>query len=206
MRLPGGAGRTADARRRRPRHRLGRGIKNLMYTEGFDDYSTARVRLADGVATLKFATAEVGQGFVTLAAADRPHGARRRRRGARPHRHPDRLGRLDVGVAPDVDERRRGRRARAALVRERLFEHVAAQHGLDPLRLADRRHRRRRHDGRVADAGGRGDRRGRVRRDASSTTTRPPRISTSTARATATPRSRSSPTVRWSTSTPSSVW
>ena len=67
MRLPGGAGRTADA------HNIVRGIgygvsmKNLMYSEGFDDYSTARCRLADGVVHLKFATSEVGQGFVTLA-------------------------------------------------------------------------------------------------------------------------------------------
>jgi xanthine dehydrogenase D subunit len=67
MRLPGGAGRTAD------RDHVVRGIgygvsmKNLMYSEGFDDFSTARCRLADGVATLKFATAEVGQGFVMLA-------------------------------------------------------------------------------------------------------------------------------------------
>ena len=67
MRLPGGAGRTADA------HHIRRGIgfavamKNLMYSEGFDDYSTARCRLANGVVTLKFATSEVGQGFVTIA-------------------------------------------------------------------------------------------------------------------------------------------
>ncbi len=67
MRLPGGAGLTADV------GDVVRGIgyavsmKNLMYSEGFDDYSTARCRLADGVATLKFATAEVGQGFVVLA-------------------------------------------------------------------------------------------------------------------------------------------
>jgi CO/xanthine dehydrogenase Mo-binding subunit len=65
--LPGGSGRTADA------HHVVRGvgfgvsIKNIMYSEGFDDFSTARCRLADGVVTLKFATAEVGQGFVTLA-------------------------------------------------------------------------------------------------------------------------------------------
>src|SRR5690606_40030398 len=36
-------------------------------SEGFDDFSTARCRLADGVAHLKFETAEVGQGFVTIA-------------------------------------------------------------------------------------------------------------------------------------------
>ena len=42
-------------------------IKNLMYSDGFDDFATARCVLADGVATLKFATVEVGQGFVTIA-------------------------------------------------------------------------------------------------------------------------------------------
>jgi len=68
MRLPGGAGRTAD--REHVVRGIGYGVsmKNLMYSEGFDDYSTARCRLSGGVATLKFATSEVGQGFVTLAA------------------------------------------------------------------------------------------------------------------------------------------
>ena len=67
MRLPGGAGRTADTAHIRRGIGFAVSIKNLMYSEGFDDYSTARCRLADGVATLKFATAEVGQGFVTIA-------------------------------------------------------------------------------------------------------------------------------------------
>jgi CO/xanthine dehydrogenase Mo-binding subunit len=43
------------------------GMKNLMYGGGFDDYSTARCRLEDGVATITCAAVEVGQGFVTLA-------------------------------------------------------------------------------------------------------------------------------------------
>jgi len=67
MRLPGGAGRTADTAHIRRGIGFAVSIKNLMYSEGFDDYSTARCRLADGVATLKFATAEVGQGFITIA-------------------------------------------------------------------------------------------------------------------------------------------
>jgi CO/xanthine dehydrogenase Mo-binding subunit len=67
MRLPGGAGLTADASHVRRGIGWAVSIKNLMYSEAFDDFSTARVRLADGVATVKFATAEVGQGFVTLA-------------------------------------------------------------------------------------------------------------------------------------------
>jgi xanthine dehydrogenase D subunit len=67
MALPGGAGLTADARHIRRGIGYGASIKNLMYSEGFDDYSTARCTLERGVATLKFATAEVGQGFVTIA-------------------------------------------------------------------------------------------------------------------------------------------
>lgn len=67
MHLPGGAGRTADAGHVVRGIGYAAAIKNLMYSEGFDDYSTARCRLADGVAHLKFATSEVGQGFVTLA-------------------------------------------------------------------------------------------------------------------------------------------
>ncbi|MEO7397265.1 MAG: molybdopterin cofactor-binding domain-containing protein, partial [Ilumatobacteraceae bacterium] len=67
MRLPGGAGRTADVGHIRRGIGFAASIKNLMYSEGFDDYSTARCRLVDGVATLKFATSEVGQGFVTIA-------------------------------------------------------------------------------------------------------------------------------------------
>ncbi|MET0233355.1 MAG: xanthine dehydrogenase subunit D [Kibdelosporangium sp.] len=42
-------------------------FKNLMYGEGFDDYSTARCELLDGVATIDCAAVEVGQGFVSLA-------------------------------------------------------------------------------------------------------------------------------------------
>ena len=66
--LPGGAGLTAD-----PAHVVrgigfGVAMKNLMYSEGFDDYATARCRVDDGVVTVHFATAEVGQGFVTIAA------------------------------------------------------------------------------------------------------------------------------------------
>ena len=72
MTLPGGAGLTAlhgDVRRGVG---FAVGFKNLAFSEGFDDYSTARVRLelgADGdpVATVHVATAEVGQGFVTIA-------------------------------------------------------------------------------------------------------------------------------------------
>jgi CO/xanthine dehydrogenase Mo-binding subunit len=43
------------------------GLKNVMYSEGFEDDSEARVRLSGGVASVTCAVAEVGQGFVTIA-------------------------------------------------------------------------------------------------------------------------------------------
>ncbi|MFC7614040.1 xanthine dehydrogenase subunit D [Actinokineospora soli] len=50
----------------------GVGIKNVAFSEGFDDYSTARVRLelvsGEPVATVHTAAAEVGQGLVTVQA------------------------------------------------------------------------------------------------------------------------------------------
>ncbi|OLT47817.1 xanthine dehydrogenase subunit D [Saccharomonospora sp. CUA-673] len=46
------------------------GIKNICFSEGFDDYSTARVRLSvvggEPAATVQTAAAEVGQGLVTI--------------------------------------------------------------------------------------------------------------------------------------------
>jgi xanthine dehydrogenase D subunit len=64
---PGGAGRTADAARVRRGIGVAVGLKNVMYSEGFEDDSEARVRLAGGVASVTCAVAEVGQGFVTIA-------------------------------------------------------------------------------------------------------------------------------------------
>ncbi|MGH9074564.1 MAG: xanthine dehydrogenase subunit D, partial [Acidimicrobiales bacterium] len=67
MAQPGGAGRTADPSRVKRGVGFAVGYKNLMYSEGFDDYSTARCRLERGLVTVTCAAAEVGQGFVTLA-------------------------------------------------------------------------------------------------------------------------------------------
>jgi xanthine dehydrogenase D subunit len=64
--LPGGAGRTADAHHVRRGVGFALGWKNLMFSEGFDDYSTASCTVVDGVVSVKCACAEVGQGFVTL--------------------------------------------------------------------------------------------------------------------------------------------
>jgi CO/xanthine dehydrogenase Mo-binding subunit len=47
----------------------GLGMKNVMYSEGTDDFVTACCTVADGVATLELATCEVGQGFVVVAEA-----------------------------------------------------------------------------------------------------------------------------------------
>lgn len=48
----------------------GVGIKNVAFSEGFDDYSTARIRLEivndEPVASIQTAAAEVGQGLVTV--------------------------------------------------------------------------------------------------------------------------------------------
>ena len=40
-------------------------IKNLMFSEGFDDFSEARCIVDDGEVLIKSACVEVGQGFVT---------------------------------------------------------------------------------------------------------------------------------------------
>ncbi|HIG24418.1 MAG TPA: xanthine dehydrogenase subunit D [Acidimicrobiia bacterium] len=67
MSLPGGAGRTADPQHIVRGQAMAVGFKNLLFSEGFDDYSSAICHLVDGVATITCACAEVGQGFVTLA-------------------------------------------------------------------------------------------------------------------------------------------
>lgn len=134
LELPGGSGITSE------RHHVRRGIgwgvsiKNIMYSEGFDDYSTARCTLKDGHVTLKFATSEVGQGFVTLA----PQIAR------------SVLGVDDVdcdtidtniGSAGSTSASRQTWMSGGAvdgacrLVRERLFEIVGNKYGVDPIRL-----------------------------------------------------------------------
>ncbi len=70
---PGGAGATAGPEDVRRGVGFAVSMKNIAYSEGFDDFVTARLRLEAGVdgeavATVSVATAEVGQGFVTLAA------------------------------------------------------------------------------------------------------------------------------------------
>jgi CO/xanthine dehydrogenase Mo-binding subunit len=139
MGLPGGAGLAADV------HDVWRGVgwgvsmKNLMYSEGFDDYSTARCRLCliEGVpqVALKFATVEVGQGFVTIAGQI-----------ARTILGVDDVvvERVDTGIgsAGSTSASRQTWMSGGAVdaacraVREDVFERVGAAHCIDPLRLA----------------------------------------------------------------------
>jgi xanthine dehydrogenase D subunit len=132
--LPGGSGITSERQHIRRGIGWGVSIKNIMYSEGFDDYSTARCTLKDGAVTLKFATSEVGQGFVTLA----PQIAR------------SVLGvdnvecdtiDTNIGSAGSTSASRQTWMSGGAvdgacrLVRERLFEQVGAKYGVDPIRL-----------------------------------------------------------------------
>ncbi len=63
LRLPGGAGNTTNGEGVRRGVGFAVGFKNIAYSEGFDDYCAARVRLlTDGSAEVHCAAAEVGQG------------------------------------------------------------------------------------------------------------------------------------------------
>jgi len=133
--IPGGSGLTAQRGNIRRGIGWGVSIKNLMYSEGFDDYATARCRLADGVATLQFATAEVGQGFVVLA-----------QQIARTVLGVDTVLlepiSTAIGSAGSTSASRQTWMSGGAVdgacrrVREELFQRVADANGLDPLRLA----------------------------------------------------------------------
>jgi CO/xanthine dehydrogenase Mo-binding subunit len=77
IRLPGGAGNTTRGEGVRRGVGFAVGFKNICYSEGFDDYCTARVRLhEDGRAIVYCASAEVGQGVhdVILQVARRELG------------------------------------------------------------------------------------------------------------------------------------
>jgi xanthine dehydrogenase D subunit len=68
--LPGGYSNTTHGEGVRRGVGYGVGIKNICFSEGFDDYSTARVRLevvaGEPTVTVHTAAAEVGQGLITL--------------------------------------------------------------------------------------------------------------------------------------------
>jgi CO/xanthine dehydrogenase Mo-binding subunit len=70
--MPGGVSNTTHGEGVRRGVGYAVGFKNVGFSEGFDDYSTARVRLevvgGEPVATVHTAAAEVGQGLVTIMA------------------------------------------------------------------------------------------------------------------------------------------
>jgi CO/xanthine dehydrogenase Mo-binding subunit len=67
IRLPGGAGNTTRGEGVQRGVGFAVGFKNIMYSEGFDDSTAARVRLfADGSAEVHCAAAEVGQGVTNV--------------------------------------------------------------------------------------------------------------------------------------------
>ncbi len=67
IRLPGGAGNTTRGEGVRRGVGFAVGFKNICYSEGFDDYTAARVRLhEDGSAEVHCAAAEVGQGVANV--------------------------------------------------------------------------------------------------------------------------------------------
>jgi xanthine dehydrogenase D subunit len=130
LELPGGAGRTADRDRVRRGVGFAVGIKNLLYGGGFDDYSSARCRLEDGVATITCAAVEVGQGFVTLA----QQIARDVLGGVDVVLAPP--GTTDIGSAGSTSASRQtwmsGGAVQAAClaVRDRLLKSVSSRHGV----------------------------------------------------------------------------
>jgi CO/xanthine dehydrogenase Mo-binding subunit len=144
MSRPGGSGRTAD------REHIKRGVgwaigwKNLMFSEGFDDYSTASCTVVDGAIAVKTACAEVGQGFLTVAQQfartvfDLPEGA--------DEIHLERADTL-IGSAGSTSASRQtwmsGGAVKAACeaVRAQIFAEVARSHGVavDALSMRDGR-------------------------------------------------------------------
>src|SRR5207249_8992076 len=67
LRLPGGSGNTTRGQGVKRGFGFAVGFKNVGYSEGFDDYTAARVRLhEDGSADVHCAAAEVGQGVANV--------------------------------------------------------------------------------------------------------------------------------------------
>ena len=137
--LPGGVSNTTHGEGVRRGVGYAVGFKNVGFSEGFDDYSTARVRLSidDGEPLVEVHTAasEVGQGVVTVQAQI-----------ARTELGVERVAVLtadtSVGSAGSSSASRQtyvtGGAVKAACeaVRERLLETAAERLGEDPARLA----------------------------------------------------------------------
>jgi xanthine dehydrogenase D subunit len=132
---PGGTGLTADVSHVRRGVGYGVTIKNMMYSGGADDFATAHCTLLNGIVTLHFATAEVGQGFVMIAAQiarsvlgvdDVQLDAIDTRAGQAGSTSASRQTWMSGGAVDGV----------CRMVRERLFERVAADWGVSAVQLA----------------------------------------------------------------------
>ena len=123
LRLPGGAGNTTRGEGIRRGVGFALGFKNICYSEGFDDFCSARVVLrADGSAVVHSAAAEVGQGVVGVMLQVARTELGTDDVSLAPHDGGGRLRRLGLGLADDLDGGRRGagRVPRGAGERERL--------------------------------------------------------------------------------------
>ena len=114
IRLPGGAGNTTRGDGVRRGVGFAVGYKNICYSEGFDDYCAARVRLYADAGRRpdrggSFRRRRGRAGRRQHHRPGRPHrAARDRRRRHRPALHRGgRLGGFLVGLPPDLDDRRR---------------------------------------------------------------------------------------------------
>jgi xanthine dehydrogenase D subunit len=137
--LPGGVSNTTHGEGVVRGVGYGIGIKNVGFSEGFDDYSTARVRLeavaGEPVVTVHTAAAEVGQGLVTVQAQI----ARTELGVERVVIHP---ADTSVGSAGSSSASRQtyvtGGAVQAACVavRQALLRRAAGRHGVQPEELA----------------------------------------------------------------------
>ncbi|PZA20753.1 xanthine dehydrogenase subunit D [Modestobacter versicolor] len=131
---PGGVGRSAEGGTVRRGVGYAVTIKNLAFSEGHVDESTAEVSLCDGHATVHTACAEVGQGFVTVA-----EQVARTVLGASTVEvtQPDTL----IASAGSTSASRQTMASGTAVhraclaVRDRLLGRVAREHGLDAAEL-----------------------------------------------------------------------
>ena len=149
--LPGGVSNTTHGEGVRRGVGYAVGFKNVGFSEGFDDYSTARVRLSMDERRAAGRGPHGGRrgraGPDHRAGADRAHRARRRARRGAAGRHARRLGRLVA--RPRARRYMTGGAVKAACeaVRERLHA-LAAERGVEPGR-GPGRGRRDRGDARV---------------------------------------------------------